>query len=139
MIVNELPFGCGLIDVPLVTDQRGTLVFATVGEEIPFPVARVFWIYDVPTHQRRGGHAHTTCNEVIFAVRGAVTMLVDNGTCRTKLRLDSPTRGLLVSAGVWCELCDFAPDTVLVVLASHAYDATGYIHDYEQFLQRSKE
>ncbi len=121
------------MDIPSATDGRGSLAFATSGVEIPFPVARVFWIYNVPSGQRRGGHAHRECHEVVFAVSGAVTFLLDDGGQRAEVRLNTPTRGLLIAAGVWCELSDFADDTVLAVVASHPYDAAGYIHNYSQY------
>ena len=130
---NRLPGGSRLIPIPSVSDERGVLAFATGGVGIPFPVARVFWIYDVPETQHRGGHAHRTCAEVVFAVRGSFTMCVDDGTSRSEVCLSEPTEGILIPAGVWCELKDFEPGTVLVVLASHSYDAEGYINDYEEY------
>ncbi len=130
---NILPSGCRLISIPSVTDQRGTLAFATARRDIPFPIERVFWIYGVPQGQCRGGHAHRVCAEVVFAVCGAVTMLLDDGRQRSSLRLSDPSVGLLVAPGVWCELTDFAPGTVLAVAASHPYDAGGYIHNYDQY------
>ncbi len=138
MAHDKLPNGCKLIEVPSVVDQRGTLSFATSGKEIPFPIARMFWIYDVPEHQKRGGHAHRECAEVVFALSGAVTFVVDDGRERQEVRLARPTQGLLIEAWVWCELLDFAPNTIIAVAASHPYDGEGYIHDYEQYRKERK-
>ncbi len=139
MAHEQFPHGCRLIEVPTVVDQRGALSFATSGEEIPFPVSRVFWIYDVPQHAKRGGHAHRECAEVVFALSGAVTFVLDDGTTRHEVRLARPTQGLLIEAWVWCELINFEPSTVLAVVASHPYDSGGYIHSYEQYRkERSK-
>ncbi len=135
MAEHSLPHGCELIDIPSVTDERGTLAFATGRKEIPFDISRVFWIYDVPPGQRRGGHAHRTCAEAIFVVKGEVAIAVDDGAMRTQVLLSTPTRGLLVPAGLWCELSRFGEGTVLAVAASHPYDAEGYIHSYERYLQ----
>ncbi|MBQ8051214.1 MAG: FdtA/QdtA family cupin domain-containing protein [Bacteroidaceae bacterium] len=123
-----------IIPIPAVRDERGALAFAEAGRTIPFDVRRVFWIYDIPQEAQRGGHAHWTCSEVVVAVRGAFTMLLDDGCERREVRMDSPEKGLLVRAGVWCELKDFDPGTVLVVMASHPYDPEGYVHDYEEFV-----
>lgn len=127
---NNLPGGSRLINMPIVVDSRGSLCFATNEQEIPFPVQRVFWIYDVPSGKCRGGHSHRTCAEVVVPVKGNFTMMVDDGRSRFSVVLDSPSKGILIPAGLWCELSDFAPGTVVLVMASQPYDATGYIHDY---------
>ena len=130
---ETLPKGCCIIEIPTVGDSRGQLAFAEARTCVPFPIERVFWIYEVPAEAQRGGHAHWTCAELVVAVRGAFTMVVDDGELRREVRMDSPSRGILIPAGVWCELCDFDPDTVLVAMASEPYDATGYVHEYERF------
>ncbi len=134
-----LPKGSRLIDIPLAADSRGSLSFATVGSDIPFPVQRVFWIHDVPQGSRRGGHSHRTCSEVVVAVNGAFRMVVDDGVQRAEVWMDSPNWGILVPAGMWCELLDFLPGTVVVVMASHAYEASGYCHDYSQYIKEREE
>ena len=128
-----LPKGSQLIQAPFVCDERGTLTFVTGGEEIPFSISRVFWIYDVPEGQRRGGHAHRECAEVVFAVSGGFTMCIDDGNVRAEVPIHKPMEGILIPAGMWCELKDFLPGTVLAVMASHPYDETGYINSYEEF------
>ena len=133
--VQPLPASSRLIQIPSVRDERGGLSFAEARKVIPFPVERVFWIYDVPRQAVRGGHAHWTCAEVVVPVCGAFTMMLDDGRERTSVRMDSPETGVLVPPRVWCELRDFEPGTVLVVMASHPYDATGYVHDYEDFVR----
>lgn len=133
-----MPEGCQLIDIPSVVDARGSLAFAESLGCVPFPIARVFWIYDVPFGMQRGGHAHWSCAEVVVAVRGAFTMVVDDGRVRSEIRMDSPSRGILIPAGVWCELRDFASDSLLVVMASEPYDATGYVHNYEEYLKAKR-
>lgn len=134
MVHPVLPSGSYLIDLPQASDARGSLTFATAGQEIPFPIQRVFWIHDIPAGTRRGGHCHNTCSEVVVAVRGAFRMTVDDGRVRGDVWMDSPRRGILVPAGTWCELTDFEPGTLVMVMASHPYDATGYCHSYDDFL-----
>ena len=131
-----LPKGCRLIPIPSVGDERGCLAFAEGESTIPFPVRRVFWIYDVPCEARRGGHAHWTCAEVVVPVQGGFTMYLDDGHVRAEVRLERANVGVLVPAGVWCELRDFRPHTVLVVMASESYDAQGYVHSFEEYKKK---
>lgn len=132
---DAFPRGCRWIDLPTVTDERGVLTFLEESVHIPFQVRRVFWIYNVPKNKKRGGHAHWICSEVLFVMQGAVDLTVDDGYIRTTVHLDSPERGFLIPAGVWCDLDGFLPGTICVVAASHAYDPEGYVNDYEQFRQ----
>ena len=124
-----------LIAIPSVIDERGGLSFAEARRTVPFAVERVFWIYGVPQTATRGGHAHWQCSEVVVAVSGSFTLVLDDGEQRIELKMDSPSQGALVEAGVWCELRDFTPDTVIVVMASHPYSPEGYVHSYEEYLK----
>ncbi len=134
--MDTLPEGVQIISIPNVLDARGGLTFAEEQVCIPFSIRRVFWIYDVPEGVMRGGHAHWECSEVVVPVNGSFTMLIDDGFHRSTVRIDSRNKGILIPAGVWCELSEFAPETILVVIASHPYNAAGYVHRYEDF--RSK-
>lgn len=128
-----LPRGVTWIELPERRDARGSLTFGEGGIQIPFEVARVFWITDVPAGQKRGGHAHWTCHEAVFAVAGSVEIELDDGELNVVVQLDSAQRGITIPAGVWCELRNFASGTVCVVLASERYNATGYVHDEEEW------
>lgn len=130
---ERMPRGCRLIDLPERKDSRGCLSFAEGRKEIPFVIERVFWIYDVPEGAERGAHSHRECAEVVVPVCGAFDMMVDDGVTRTTVHLDSPCRGILIPAGVWCRLENFAPGTICVVMASHPYNAAGYVHDYSEY------
>lgn len=129
-----MPRGCRIIEFPESADDRGFLSFAEGAHEIPFQIERVFWIYGVPQGKTRGGHSHSESAEVVIPVSGAFNMMVDDGTHRTTVRMDSPRKGILVPPGVWCDLRDFEPGTVCVVFASHPYNASGYINDYSEYL-----
>ena len=119
--VEGFPEGCRVVRIPSVEDGRGALAFAEVGRVIPFSVERVFWIYDVPEDACRGGHAHWTCHEFVVPVCGAFTVVLDDGVVRSELRMARRDEGVVIPAGVWCELRDFAPGTVLLVMASQSY------------------
>lgn len=133
-----LPEGCRLVRLPMMKDRRGCLSFLQASSDIPFRIERVFWIWGVPEGQKRGGHAHRTCSEVVFPVTGAFTMYVDDRTQRTEVRMDDPSCGILIPAGMWCELSDFKTGTACVVVASHPYDADGYINTYEDYLKEGE-
>ena len=108
-------------------DDRGVLTALTERVDIEWDVRRVFWITDVPEGQGRGCHAHRTCHELAFAVSGAFDITIDDGEQRATFCVDSPQRGIVIPAGTWCELRNFRPGTVCLVLASEEYKPEGYI------------
>lgn len=133
---EEMPAGVCLIEVPGVTDSRGSLSFMEAERHIPFPIERVFFLYDIPCGASRGDHSHRTCAEVVFAVHGAFTILVDDGTHRMAIRMNRPHVGILIPAGIWCKLLDFEKGTVCTVVASEKYDASGYTYSYSDYLKK---
>ena len=119
-----------------VRDSRGLLTFAEEMKDFPFPIKRMFWITDVPEHARRGGHAHTTCKEVVCCVKGSFRLVISNGHENRSFLLDSPQHAVIIPEGVWCSLEDFAKDTVVVVGASEEYSMEGYIRDYDEYMAK---
>lgn len=124
--------GYGLVTLPLHVDERGSLSFAE-WKHLPFKPKRVFWIYDVKEGKTRGGHAHRTCAEVVFAVQGSFDMFVDTGHEQQTIHISHSNEGIYIGPNVWCELRNFAPGTVCVAFASTDYDAEGYINNYDDF------
>ena len=115
-----------LIEFPEHQDLRGILSYAE-GDTVPFAIARVFWIYGIEKGKTRGGHAHRSCEEVVIAVSGSFEMFVDDGVEQKSYLMDSPHIGIYIKKNVWCELRNFAPGTVCVVLASEEYNPDGYV------------
>lgn len=130
---DNLPRGCRIIDFPEFMDARGGLSFAESEGHIPFAVERVFWLYNLSGCHSRGGHSHGHCAQVVVAVHGAFDLLLDDGTTTATIHLDSPHRGVLIAPTVWDELKNFAEGTVVMVMASHHFDAEDYISDYEEY------
>ena len=130
---EHLPRGCRLINLAEHKDKRGSLSIAEAKGEVPFAIERVFWIYDVPEGEERGAHSHRECAEVVVPVCGAFDMMVDDGVTKATVHMDSPNKGILIPAGVWCRLSNFTRDARCVVMASHPYNAAGYIHDYAAY------
>lgn len=124
-----------IIDLPKIFDPRGNLTVAEQRENVPFDVARVYWVYDVPAGESRGGHAHKQCLEFIIAVSGSFHVTLDNGHERQTFLLNHPYQGLLVETGVWRTLDDFSSGAVCLVLASELYEEEDYIRDYDEFLR----
>lgn len=116
------------------TDDRGALTLLEVGQDVPFTVARVFWIHRVPQGQMRGGHAHKQLYQYIAAVSGSLDVCLNDGSGETVYHLDSPAEGLLLPPGVWKILRNFSPDAVALVLASQPYQPEDCIETYEEFL-----
>ncbi len=123
-----------IIDLPKIFDPRGNLTVAEQRKNVPFDVARVYWVYDVPAGESRGGHAHKQCLEFIIAVSGSFHVTLDNGHERQTFLLNHPYQGLLVETGVWRTLDDFSSGAVCLVLASELYEEEDYIRDYDEFL-----
>lgn len=128
-----LPHGCRIIDFPEFSDARGGLSFAESEGHVPFAIERVFWLYNLSGCHSRGGHSHGHCAQVVVAVHGAFDLLLDDGTTCATIHLDSAHRGVLIAPGVWDELKNFAEGTVVMVMASHHFDAEDYISDYEEY------
>lgn len=115
-------------------DARGSLVAIEGLSDVPFAIARVYYVFGTTSGVDRGLHAHRRARQFAVAVRGSCTMLFDDGRRREQFRLDDPASGLMIEPMMWHEMSDFSPDCVLLVLADGPYDEADYIRDYDQFL-----
>ena len=131
---DDLPGGAGLIPVQTATDLRGSLAAVELGSALPFVPARFFSVFGVPSKEVRGEHAHRECAQVLVCLQGAVHCIVDDGTQRREVRLDSPDVALHMPPMLWGTQYKYSEDAVLAVFASHSYDPDDYIREYEQFL-----
>jgi len=118
-----------------VRDARGDLCAAEVGRDVPFPVRRSFLVYNVPSAETRGEHAHHRCAQFLMAVRGSLRVAVDDGVAREEFSLHQPNLGLVLPPMVWAAQYRYSADAVLLVLASDPYDPADYIRDYAEFLR----
>lgn len=118
-----------------VRDMRGDLCAAEVGADLPFVVRRSFLVYNVPNAELRGEHAHRRCHQLLMAVKGSVHVVVDDGRQREEFALDRPNLALHLPPMVWGTQYRYAPDAVLLVLASDPYDPADYVRDYDEFLR----
>lgn len=131
--------GVKLVRAPIIRDLRGNLMAREVGKGLTFPPARCFVVFDVPSKEVRGAHAHRVCEQILVCLRGAVAVVCDDGRHRQELTLDSPEVGLYLPPMVWAVQYKYTQDAMLLVLASHAYDPADYIRDYDQFLAEKRQ
>jgi dTDP-4-dehydrorhamnose 3,5-epimerase-like enzyme len=125
---------CKLVQLPVKEDPQGDLAFAEGERHIPFSIARVFYVYDLPREAQRGGHAHVSLEEVIFCVSGSFELVVDDGVEQRPFLLDDPRVGLYLPPMVWQDMSHFSPGTVYLVLSSEVFDEGDYIRDHEEFV-----
>ena len=129
-------YDCGIITLDRHHSQRkGDISVIENGETIPFDVKRIYYLYDVPGGESRGGHAHKELQQLILAASGSFTVTLDDGKVRRTFNLNRPYQGLLVKPGIWRTLDDFSSGSVCLVLASEKYDAADYIRDYDEYIK----
>lgn len=126
---------CKLIDLGRHASERLGNLTVMGGQDAPFDVKRVFFIYDVPSGESRGGHAHKAIKEFIVAASGSFSVTLDDGVSRRTVMLNHPWIGLLVEPGVWLTLDDFSSGAVALVLTSDHFSPLDHIKDYDEFLR----
>jgi acetyltransferase-like isoleucine patch superfamily enzyme/dTDP-4-dehydrorhamnose 3,5-epimerase-like enzyme len=131
--------GVTIHQLPSFEDIRGRLVAAEMADVLPFRPARFFLVHAVPSSEVRGEHAHRKCHQFLVCVKGSVHVVVDDGTRRQEIVLDRPEIGIHVKPLVWGTQYKYSADAVLLVFASHPYDANDYIRDYDKWLEALKQ
>jgi len=121
-------------DIPKILDERGNLSFIEKGVDLDFDVNRVYWIYDVPGGEIRGGHAYKVQKEIIIALSGSFDVVIHNGSNSTRFSLNRSYRGLYVPEMYWRHLENFSTNAVCLILASTFYSKEDYIYDFETFV-----
>lgn len=127
------------LNFPKIEDERGNLSFIEGGRHLPFDIARVYWIYDVPGGQIRGSHAFKEQVECIIALSGSFDVVLDNGEKQYRYCMNRAYQGLFVPSMHWRTIENFSTNSVCLVLSSTAYDRNDYIEDYDLFVQKKKQ
>lgn len=126
---------CRLIQFD-ATQQAGYSICQTSScDNLPYLPQRIYYLYDVPSGSRRGGHSHKECLECLIAASGSFEVTVDDGSSIKKYTLNRPDQGLLIATGIWRTLKNFSAGSTCLVLASHTYDERDYIRQYSAFLK----
>jgi len=128
-------FDCSLIEMPRHANRAGNISVVENNINVPFPVKRVFYIYDIPGGEDRGAHAHKECHQFLIAVSGSFQVETDDGVNKRTISLSRPYYGLHVPPGIWAAEKSFSSGAVCLVLASHEYNESDYIRDYNKYLE----
>ena len=115
------------------TDDRGSLTLLEGGIDVPFQIARVYWLHGVPAGKERGKHANKTSSQYLLAINGSIDVTIEDINGRRTIHLDSKNQGLLVPPGTWNELSNFSEGAVLIVFSSQLYQPETYLNTYEEF------
>ena len=128
-------YDCSVIELPRIHSLSGNITPVYGGMHIPFDIARVYYLYDIPGGETRGGHAHRQLQQLIVAASGSFDVLLDDGTNRKVVNLNRPYFGLYLPRLIWRELLNFSSGGICLVLASEVYDEADYYRDYEEFVR----
>jgi hypothetical protein len=122
-----------IIELPKIQNALGTIAVVEK-ETLPFSVKRVYYLYDIPSFAKRGGHAHNQLKQILIAVSGSFDVILKDGKNQKRVTLNKPDKGLLIENNTWRELENFSSGAVCLVLASSEYDEADYIRNFDEFL-----
>ena len=127
-----------VIQLPKIPDERGNLSFFENKKQIPFTIARTYWIYDVPGGEIRGGHAYETLQEVIIALSGSFDVVLHDGKEEKKYTLNRSYYGLYIPKMIWRHMENFSTNSLALIVADQSYNDREYIRDFEEFKLKAK-
>ncbi|WP_316737883.1 FdtA/QdtA family cupin domain-containing protein [Pedobacter aquatilis] len=132
-------YNCNVIELEKIHNRAGNITPVTGLVNIPFNIRRIYYLYDVPGGEVRGGHAHYELQQLIIAASGSFDVILDDGRNKKSITLNRPNFGLLITPGIWRDLVNFSSGAVLLVLASLPYDEKDYIRNYDKFIKYKNE
>lgn len=134
MKINASVNDCKLIDLPKIRNRAGNITPVENNEDIPFDIKRIFYLYDMPGGESRGGHAHKDLYQLIIAASGSFEVTLNDGKEYKKFFLNHPYYGLLIVPGIWAELVNFSSGSICLVLTSDVYSESDYLRNYQDYL-----
>lgn len=126
-------YHCTLLQLPKINAVSGNITAINNSVEIPFDVKRIFYLYDIPGGESRGGHAHKTLHQLIIAASGSFDLIVDDGRIKQTFHLARPYLGVHMPPGIWGELSNFSSGSICLVMASDVYLEEDYFRKYDEF------
>jgi len=135
---NSTVYDCTIIDLDKHHHEKGNITVVENNQDVPFEVKRIYYLYDVPGGETRGGHAHKELRQLIVAASGSFSVVLNDGNNKKTFILNRPYQGLLIVPGIWRELDDFSSGSVCLVLASQYYNENDYIREYYEFEDMKK-
>jgi hypothetical protein len=133
---NITVFDCNLIYLPKIENRAGNITPIHNNIDIPFEIKRIFYLYDIPGGESRGAHAHKECHQFLVAASGSFEILLDDGKSKRLVQLNRPYMGLHIPPGIWASELNFSSGSICLVLASHAYNESDYIRNYQEFFKK---
>lgn len=127
-------YNCNVIELKKIHNRAGNITLVSGEADVPFAIKRIYYLYDVPGGEVRGGHAHYKLQQLIVAASGSFDVVLDDGKNKKTVTLNRPNFGLLITPGIWRDLLNFSSGAVLLVLASLPYEESDYIRDYQEFM-----
>lgn len=126
-------YDCVILPLSKIHNRAGNITIIEGNKNIPFDVKRLYYLYDIPGGENRGGHAHKELRQLIVATSGSFNVLLDDGTNKKVVTLNRPDYGLMVVPGIWRELMEFSSGAICLVLASEVYKEDDYVREYNSF------
>ena len=131
-------YDCSVIELPRIENAKGTITPVHSGINLPFEIARIFYLYDIPGGEARGAHAHRECHQFLVAASGSFEVVLDDGYNKRTVTLNRPYFGLHIPPGIWAAEQGFSSGSICLVLTSHIYDEADYIRDYASFINYTR-
>lgn len=133
-------YDCSIIELPTIKNTAGNISISEGTKNLPFSTQRTFYLYDIPSGEDRGAHAHMECHQFLVAASGSFDVIVDDGINKRTFSLNRPNYGLHIPPGIWAHELNFSAGSICLVLASHTYDEADYIrnyNDYQTYIQQT--
>ena len=135
---NSTVNDCKIVQLNKIQNRAGNITIIENNLDIPFDVKRIYYLYDIPSNETRGGHAHKELYQLIISASGSFNINLNDGVNDKTIFLNRPDCGLLILTGIWRDLSDFSTGSVCLVFASEIYSENDYIRDYDEFLTLKK-